>query len=276
MPDATAYPSCEELVEMIDDNWQEKAVLITGGSSGVGLATAREFLGRGARVMITGRSADRLAEAARRLAPPANRLVTFSADVRQVDNCQAAVARALDMFGRLDVLVNSAGVWVEGDSEATTEQEWDRVIDTNLKGTFFMCARAIPALKATRGCIINVSSDAGIMGIKGAAIYCASKGGVNLLTRSLALELAEHLVRVVAVCPADINTPMLRDQADTFGDPGPDAYLQHLLAQYPQGPAARFIEPGEVARLIFFLASSAATPITGATISIDFGLTAGY
>jgi NAD(P)-dependent dehydrogenase (short-subunit alcohol dehydrogenase family) len=261
---------------MTDDNWQEKVVLITGGSSGVGLATAREFINRGARVMITGRRTDRLDEAARRLPAGPGRVSTFAGDVRRVADCEAAIARVIQQYGRLDVLVNSAGVWVEGDSEASTEQEWDRVIDTNLKGTFFMCSRAIPALKATRGCIVNVSSDAGIMGIKGAAIYCASKGGVNLLTRSLAVELAEHLVRVVAVCPADINTPMLRDQADTFGGDARDAYLQNLLDQYPQGASARFIEPEEVARLIFFLASDTARPITGATVSIDFGLTAGY
>jgi NAD(P)-dependent dehydrogenase (short-subunit alcohol dehydrogenase family) len=257
------------------DNWEERAVLITGGSSGVGLATSGVFLQHGAAVMITGRDGERLQRAVAALTPSPGRLSTFSADVREVASCEAAVQAILTRFGRLDVLVNSAGVWVEGASEASTDEEWDRVMDTNLKGTYFMCSRAIPALRRTRGCIVNISSDAGLMGLKGAAIYCASKGGVNLLTKALALELAEDLVRVVAVCPADIDTPMLTAAVETYGGSDPDAYLRDSLAQYPQGRRARFIRPEEVAELVFYLASEAAGAITGALIPIDMGSTAG-
>ena len=128
----------------------------------------------------------------------------------------------VERFGRLDVLVNCAGVWVEGPTDTMTEADWDRVVDVNLKGTFQMCRHAIPALEATGGCIVNVSSDAGLWGNKGAAIYSASKGGVTVLSKALAVELAERGVRVNVVCPGDVDSPMIRYQAETFGggDPG--------------------------------------------------------
>jgi NAD(P)-dependent dehydrogenase (short-subunit alcohol dehydrogenase family) len=155
-----------------------------------------------------------------------------------------------------------------------TEADWDRVVDVNLKATFFMCRYAIPALERTAGCIVNLSSDAGLWGNKGAAIYCASKGGVTVLTKALAVELAARGVRANAVCPGDVDSPMLRNQAEAF-DGDPDVYLHDLLAAYPQRPA-RFIRPAEVAELIRYLTTPEAAPITGAAISIDFGLTAGY
>jgi NAD(P)-dependent dehydrogenase (short-subunit alcohol dehydrogenase family) len=257
------------------DKWEEKSVLITGGSSGVGLATAGVFLQQGANVTITGRDEERLERAVTALAPTPGGLSTYAGDVRAVASCEAAVQAVLARYGRLDVLVNSAGVWLEGPSEGSTEDEWDWVMDTNLKGTYFMCSRAIPALRQSRGCIINISSDAGSMGLRGAAIYCASKGGVNLLTKALALELAEDLVRVVAVCPADIDTPMLTAAVETYGGSDPESYLRDSLKQYPQGRHARFIQPEEVAQLVFYLASEAAGAITGALIPIDMGSTAG-
>jgi NAD(P)-dependent dehydrogenase (short-subunit alcohol dehydrogenase family) len=156
-----------------------------------------------------------------------------------------------------------------------TEADWDRVVDVNLKGTFAMCRHAIPALEATGGCIVNVSSDAGLWGNKGAAIYCASKGGVTVLSKALAVELAGRGIRVNAVCPGDVDSPMIRYQAATFGGGDPERYLAELLTAYPQ-KEPRFIRPDEVAELIAFLCSERAAPITGAAISIDFGLTAGY
>ena len=156
-----------------------------------------------------------------------------------------------------------------------TEADWDRVVDVNLKGTFAMCRHAIPALEASGGCIVNVSSDAGLWGNKGAAIYSASKGGVTVLSKALAVELASRGVRVNAVCPGDVDSPMIRYQAETFGGGDPEGYLADLLDGVSPAPP-RFIRPDEVAELIAFLCSDRATPITGAAISIDFGLTAGY
>jgi NAD(P)-dependent dehydrogenase (short-subunit alcohol dehydrogenase family) len=139
-----------------------------------------------------------------------------------------------------------------------------------------MCRYAIPHLERTEGCIVNLSSDAGLVGTAETAIYCASKGGVSLLTRSLALELAPKLVRVNAVCPNDVDTPMLAGQARDYGGGDPEGYLRALLAKYPQRERARFIRPEEVAALIAYLASPEAAPVTGACIPIDFGSTAGY
>jgi NAD(P)-dependent dehydrogenase (short-subunit alcohol dehydrogenase family) len=195
--------------------------------------------------------------------------------VRAFADCKRAVGAAVERFGRLDILVNCAGVWVEGPTDTMTEADWDRVIDVNLKGTFAMCRHAIPALEASGGCIVNVSSDAGLWGNKGAAIYCASKGGVTVLSKALAVELAPRGIRVNAVCPGDVDSPMIRYQAETFGGGDPDKYLADLLAAYPQ-KTPRFIRPDEIGELIAYLCSERAAPITGAAISIDFGLTAGY
>jgi len=171
--------------------------------------------------------------------------------------------------------VNCAGLWTEGPSADTTEAEWDRVLDVNLKGLYFLTSAAIPHLATTRGCVVNLSSDAGLQGNAGAAVYCASKGGVSILTKALALELAPQGIRVNAVCPGDVDSPMLQAQARDHGGDNPDAYLRRLLGGYPQGAQARFIRPGEVAELIWFLCQPHATAITGANVSIDFGLSAG-
>jgi NAD(P)-dependent dehydrogenase (short-subunit alcohol dehydrogenase family) len=199
---------------------------------------------------------------------------SITADLRTATACRDAVAEAVQHLGRLDAVVNAAGVWHEGDTAATTEADFDRVIDVNLKGTYFVSAAAIEHLEATRGCIVNLSSDAGIQGNSGAAAYCASKGGVSVFTKALALELAPRGVRVNAVCPGDVDSPMLRGQARDYGG-GEQQYLDRLLAGYPQGRNARFITPAEVAEFVWFLCQPEAAAITGANLSIDFGLSAG-
>jgi NAD(P)-dependent dehydrogenase (short-subunit alcohol dehydrogenase family) len=250
-----------------------RVALVTGGASGIGRATAERLAVDGFRLALADVDIAGLDRAVAELAP--DDALAIPTDVRSFDACAAAVSAAVDRLGRLDVLVNCAGVWVEGPTDTMTEADWDRVVDVNLKGTFQMCRHAIPALEATRGCIVNVSSDAGLWGNKGAAIYCASKGGVTVLSKALAVELAERGIRVNAVCPGDVDSPMIRYQAETFGGGDPAAYLAKLLEAYPQRPP-RFIRPDEVAELIAYLCSDRATPITGAAISIDFGLTAGY
>ena len=177
--------------------------------------------------------------------------------------------------GRLDCLVNAAGLWTEGPADETREEDFDRVLGVNLKGLYFLSSAAIPHLERTGGSIVNLSSDAGLQGNAWAAVYCASKGAVSNLTRALALELAPRGIRVNAVCPADVETPMLRYQAETFGAGDPEGYRRRLLENYPQGARARFLRPAEVADLIFYLAQPSAAGITGANLSIDFGLSAG-
>jgi NAD(P)-dependent dehydrogenase (short-subunit alcohol dehydrogenase family) len=244
-----------------------RVVLITGGAGGIGRATGERFTAGGDTVVSADRSADALAGMA---GDP------IVADVMNVADCQRMVTETVERHGRLDVLVNCAGVWVEGPTAEMTEEQWDRTIDVNLKGTFFACRYAIPHLERTEGCIVNLSSDAGLVGTVETAIYNASKGGVSLLTRSLALELAPKGVRVNAVCPNDVDTPMLAGQARDYGGDDPEGYLAALLANYPQQERSRFIRPDEIAALIVYLASPEAAPITGACIPIDFGSTAGY
>jgi len=250
----------------------ERVVLVTGAAGGIGRAVAARFRQAGDVVVLTDVDAEGLARVASDLAGTD----TVVADVTVVADCELAVSHTVDRHGRLDVLVNCAGIWVEGATAEMTEAEYDRTMGVNLKGTFFMCRYAIPHLERTEGCIVNLSSDVGLVGSDGAAIYSASKGGVSLLTRSLARELAPKLVRVNAVCPNDVETPMLEGQARDYGGGDPEGYYRALLSTYPQGERARFIKPDEVAALIAYLASPEAAPITGACIAIDFGSTAGY
>jgi NAD(P)-dependent dehydrogenase (short-subunit alcohol dehydrogenase family) len=250
--------------------FEGKVVLVSGASGGVGSALARLLRRGGAELVLTSANPHRLADIADKLGAQA-----IAADIAKVGDCERIVDEALARHARLDALVNCAGVWTQGDSAFVSEDDWDRCIDINLKGAFFLCSRAIPALKATRGAIVNVGSDAGVVGNAGCAVYCASKGGLVLAGKALALELAPFGVRVNTVCPSDIATGMLNRQADLFGGGDAPGYLDRLLARYPQRNA-RFIEPDEVASLIAFLLAAPATPITGATLSIDFGISAGY
>lgn len=250
------------------ETWRGRTVLIAGGGGGMGRAIAGRFAAAGAAVWVG--DVDRAA-----LAAAGGDVRTIELDVTRTADCARAVENAVRETGRLDLLVNAAGVWTEGRADEASEAEWDRVVNVNLKGTFFMCRHAIPHLEKVGGAIINISSDAGVIGNKGAAIYCASKGGVNLLTKALALELAERGVRVNAVCPCDVETPMIEYQAKRFGGGDPEGYKRALLARYPQGRRARFATAEEVAAFVFFLAWSEAAPITGACLSIDFGMTAG-
>jgi NAD(P)-dependent dehydrogenase (short-subunit alcohol dehydrogenase family) len=246
-------------------NWSGKTILIVGGAGGLGRAIAEAFTDAGADIMI----ADQLE------GTPQKGTAFVSCDVRQPLSCSKTIAATIAKFGRLDCLVNAAGLWVEGESSTMTENQWDLVMDVNLKGTFFMCSSAIPELIKTRGQIINIASDAGLMGNAGAAIYCASKGGVVLLTKALALELASQGVRVNAICPCDIETPMLRGQAEVYGGGDPESYRAALHKNYPQGAATRFATPTEIAKFILAIASPDFQPLTGAALSIDFGTTAG-
>jgi NAD(P)-dependent dehydrogenase (short-subunit alcohol dehydrogenase family) len=242
-----------------------QVALVTGAAGGIGGAVADRFVAGGWQVAALDVQA----------VTERDGLLPVQADLRDVAQCRDAVARAVERFGRLDAVVNAAGVWTEGPAHLTAEADFDRVLDVNVKGLYFLTAAAIPHLETTKGTVVNLSSDAGIQGNAGAAVYCASKGAVSILTKALALELAPRGIRVNAVCPGDVDSPMLHGQAREFGGDDPDGYLQRLLAGYPQGESARFIRPTEVAELIWFLCSPSAAPITGANISIDFGLSAG-
>lgn len=253
-----------------------RTVLVSGGASGMGEAAAQRLAADGWSVVIADIDGGRGREVAARLCAGGAEAGAVVCDVARPQDCERAVAHAIERFGRLDALVNAAGVWLEGTADTVTEEQWDRVLDVNLKGTFFLCRHAIPHLERRAGVIVNIASDAGLVGNAGAAVYCASKGGVVLLTRALALELAPRGMRAVAVCPADVDTPMLRGQARDHGGGDERGYLENLRRKYPQGPLARFITPQQVAGLIAYLLSDAAAPLTGAAIPFDYGITAGY
>ena len=249
----------------------DRVALITGGASGIGAATA-ERLGRdGTRLVLADIDAEGLEEAAARLGGP-DRALGVVTDLRSFADCERAVATAVERFGRLDILVNCAGVWVEGPTDTMTEADWDRVVDVNLKGTFAMCRHAIPALEATGGCIVNVSSDAGLWGNKGAAIYCASKGGVTVLSKALAVELAERGIRVNAVCPGIIDTPMqdaVLEEISALRGTTAQALSDARTATVPMRRGAT---PEECAGAIWFLLSDDSSYVTGEALNVSGGL----
>lgn len=246
--------------------------LIVGGAGGMGTAIASRLSAKGYGIVLADLASDRLDDAARMVG---GRVCAVPLDLRQAASCGACVAAAVDWGGRLDVVVNAAGVWREGPAGEVTEADWDLVMDVNLKGAFFVIRAALPHLQAGAS-ILNIASDAGLTGNSGAALYCASKGGLVLLTKALALELAPRRIRVNALCPGDVATPMLDFQAERYGAGDPGAYRAALLAHYPQGSAARFITAQEIAGFAAYLCSDEAAPITGAALSMDFGVTAGY
>ena len=251
-------------------DFTDKRVLITGSSRGIGFSAARAFLVAGAHVAINGRTAASTAAALTVLGNPEH-TVAAPGDVATATGCADIVQAALAGLGRLDVLVNCAGVAKSGPSEAVTEADWDWLVDVNLKGTFFTSQAALPALRASGGNIVNIASDAGLVGERGLTVYCAAKGGVVNMTRALALELAPA-VRVNCVCPGYVDTDMVRrDTIDKASDP---AALEETLKN--KAPLQRIASPEEIASAILYLASAEARFVTGAAFQIDGGTTAGF
>lgn len=251
-------------------------VVVTGAASGMGFATAHRYAAGGWRVALVDRDAVRLSEAVDALMTGGGECLEAPADVARPEAIEAAVAAAIARFGRIDVVVAAAGVWSEGPIEELAEAEYERVMDVNVKGVVFTARAAIGPLRAAGGgAILAIASDAGIQANRGAALYCASKGAVVLFAKTLALDLAADGIRVNAVCPGDVATPMLDAQAAVHGGDDPEGYLRRLLAGYPQGERSRFLEAAEVAELLWYLGQPLARGITGAAISIDQGLSAG-
>lgn len=246
-----------------------KRVLVTGGTRGIGLAAVMAFLEAGAHVAINGRSQKSVDTAIAKL-DKTGRLVAAPGDVGTVTGCEAAASAAISALGGLDVLVNSAGVGIDAPIEDSDEALWDSTLDINLKGTFFCCRAALGALRAAGGNIVNLASDAGLIGAANSTVYCASKGGVVNLTRAMALEVAPE-VRVNCVCPGYVDTDMVRkEMIDASDDP---AAMEQQLKDY--APLGRIASTDEIASAILYLASSDARFVTGSALQIDGGATAG-
>jgi NAD(P)-dependent dehydrogenase (short-subunit alcohol dehydrogenase family) len=246
-----------------------KVSLITGGTEGMGYATAEIFLREGAKVAISGRSEEKGVEAVRKLGVMGD-VIFIRGDVSMDADAKKMVQETVDRFGRVDVVFNNAGVYLEKVAEATSEAEWDRVIDINLKGTFLVSKHAVPHMKRQGGgVIINNSSDAGLVGNRACAAYCASKGGVTIMTKAMALDYAKDNIRVNCVNPGVIDTPMVAQEVAKASDKA--GYERQMNMDHPIG---RIGQPEEVAKAVLFLASDEASFITGAALSVDGGLTA--
>ncbi|GEM82335.1 short-chain dehydrogenase [Meiothermus hypogaeus NBRC 106114] len=230
----------------------------------MGEASARAFAKAGARVVIVDRNQERAEQVAREAGA-----LAWVGDVSDSAFCNRVVAETLAQYSRLDVLVNAAGIIVRARGEDTTDEQWNRILGVNVSGTFFMCRAAIKAMKPQgSGAIVNFGSIWGDLGADGVAAYCASKGAVHNLTRALALEHAKDGLRINAVCPGEVNTPMLLSERK---EPVTPELLQRLADTVPMG---RLADPAEIAEVVLFLASSKASYMTGSLVLVDAGFAA--
>jgi NAD(P)-dependent dehydrogenase (short-subunit alcohol dehydrogenase family) len=259
---------------------KDKVALITGGTSGIGEATALLFAQEGAQVAITGRNAERGAAIVQRIksARPETRMsqnrpehpLFVRADVSAASDCQRAVDETVRAFGRLDILFNNAGVFYPQTAIECSEQEWDEQIDVNLKGVFLMSKFALPFLIAQKkGVIINNASGWGIVGGDHAVAYCASKGGVVLMTKAMAIDHGAQGIRVNCICPGDVETPMLPADAKMRG-----LKWEDYIAGCANRPLGRVGTAEEIAKAALFLASDDSSFMTGAALVVDGGGTA--
>jgi NAD(P)-dependent dehydrogenase (short-subunit alcohol dehydrogenase family) len=242
-----------------------KAAAVTGAASGIGQATAIRLATEGAVVACLDVAAEGAEKTAAAIAEAGGTASAWGCDVSDEASVGAAMAGVLGDLGRLDVLCNIAGIGKFAHSHEAPLSEWDRIIAVNLTGTFLMCRAALPALLDSRGAIVNTASTAGLIGQPYSAAYCASKGGVVQLTKALAYEYIERGVRVNAVAPGGVDTPLM----GAFGFPEGSSKKLFYKIQTPMG----FCQPEEVAGVFAFLASDEARYMTGSIVTIDGGMT---
>lgn len=247
-----------------------KVALITGGGTGIGRAIAVAFAREGANVALAGRRLEKLKEVAGEIKKQGAGTKAIECDVTRARDAERAVRETAKQFGKLDVLVNNAGILSVATVEGISEAEWDRVMTVNVKGPFLMSRAALKEFRKTEGgAIVNIGSVLGLVAMRDRAAYCASKGGVTLLTKAMALDHAHQNVRVNCICPAIVETELVRGLFDS-GEQG-QALKKARLTTIPLG---RFGKPVDVAELAVFLASEESSWLTGAAIPLDGGLTA--
>lgn len=245
------------------DRFEGKVVIVTGAASGIGEATARRFAAEGAKVALVDRNRSALEKVAKQF--PIDRTLSHVADVSDSSAVDEMVAAVVGHFGRLDVMVNNAGVHEGGHPAAITDDQWRKVMATDVDGVFYGCRAALPHLEKTKGAIVNMASVSGTGGDWGMSPYNAAKGAVVNLTRALALDLGKKGIRVNAVCPSLTRTGMTADMMDD----------KDLLAKFAERiPLGRVCEPQEIASVIAFLASEDASFMTGANVAVDGGVSA--
>ncbi len=258
------------MIDLASMRFKGKRVIVTGGGSGIGRATAEAFLKEGARVSIFDISDKGGKKVVAELKKMGHDPLLFVGDVSKASDVKRMVRGAASKMGGVDVLFNNAGILVEGSVEKVSEKDWDRIMDVNVKGVFLMSKEVVPImLKQKKGVIVNNASCSGLVGDRNAIAYNTSKGAVVLLTKCLALDYALKNIRANCVCPGEIETPMFHQEARSRNMPL-DEYRKELCEYHPIG---RLGIPKEVANAVLFLASDEASFITGAAFSVDGGYT---
>jgi NAD(P)-dependent dehydrogenase (short-subunit alcohol dehydrogenase family) len=241
-----------------------RAFFVTGGASGIGLAVARLALQRGAKVCVVDRDADALMRAARELGSEAQ---VIACDVADAARVKEAVALAAARLGRLDAVVNAAGVDHLTPLERIADEDWARTLAVNLTGPMLVCRAAVPHLRrAGGGTIVNIASAAGLVPLPGRSAYCASKAGVIMFGKALAMELAADGIRVNAVCPGAVDTPLFRTSYEDADDAS--GALEAIRQRYA---LRRVAQPEELAEAVLYLSSSASSYVTGTAHAVDGG-----
>jgi len=248
-------------------DFSDKTVLVTGATSGLGAAVAEAFASSGADVALAGRDPQRGGQLRERLRALGRKVEFIPGDVTDRTYCDSLVSATVSALGRLDIVVNSAGVAYHATVDETTDEQWQNTFDVNVSGTFYVCRAAIPAMREHGGVIVNIASDAALTGSKHLVAYCASKGAVLQMTRAMALDHAREGIRVIAVCPGDVDTPMLRGEFRDLGLSAEEGLRQSAEAV----PLNRVCSPEEVADLVLFSASDSGRFVTGFPLVMDGG-----
>lgn len=246
--------------------FQDRIVIVTGAASGIGRASALRLAEEGGVLLCADHNRGGAEETAAMIGPTAR---AFSVDVADAASCNALLSAAIEHVGRIDALCNVAGIGGFGHAAEISDETWGRLIDVNLTGTFYMTRAALPHLTASHGNVVNIASAAGLVGTPYATAYSASKSGVVGFTRSLAIEYAARAVRVNAICPGAVETPLIAGGFD--GIEGVDWELVRRMSP-KLGPMA---QPEDIAAAVAFLASDDARFVTGTILAIDGGQTAG-
>jgi len=247
-----------------------KAAIVTGAGTGIGRAIALALAREGAKVAVAGRRREKLGEVAQAIRQAGGEVLVTVCDVSSEADSYRAVKDAEEAFGHVNVLVNNAGALSVSTVESISVEEWDRLMATNLKGPFLMSRAVLPAMRqAGGGAIVNVGSVLGLVAMRDRAAYCASKGGVTMLTKAMALDHAQEKIRVNCICPAIVETDMIRElfSKSEEGRRARDTRLATL-------PLGKFGKPDDIAELAVFLASEESSWMTGTAIPVDGGLTA--